>query len=58
MSNYEYNKKYIEKWKKDKSKQISITLRLTDYEKLKQYCDSNNIAVATFIRSRIADIID
>lgn len=58
MSNYEYNKKYIEKWKKDKSKQISITLKLADYEKLKQYCDSNNIAVATFIRSRIADIID
>lgn len=58
MSNYEYNKKYIEKWKKDKSKQITITLKLTDYEKLKKYCDSNNIAVATFIRSRIADIID
>ena len=30
MSNYEYNKKYAEKWKKDKSKQISITLKLTD----------------------------
>lgn len=58
MSNYEYNKKYIEKWKKDKSKQITITLKLTDYEKLKKYCDSNNIAIATFIRSRIADIID
>ena len=58
MSNYEYNKKYAEKWKKDKSKQISITLKLADYEKLKKYCDSNNIAVATFIRSRIADIID
>ena len=29
-----------------------------EYEKLKKYCDSNNIAVATFIKSRISDIID
>lgn len=58
MSNYEYNKKYAEKWDKNNIKRIGVCLRIEQYEKLKQYCDSNNIAVATFIKSRIADIIE
>lgn len=58
MSNYEYNKKYAEKWDKNNLKRIGVALRIEEYEKLKKYCDSNNIAVATFIKSRISDIID
>lgn len=37
---------------------IGVSLRIEQYEKLKKYCDSNNIAVSAFIKSRIADIID
>lgn len=58
MSNYEYNKKYVKEWDKKNLKRIGVAFRIDEYEKLKQYCDSNNIAVATFIKSRIADIID
>ena len=58
MSNYEYNKKYAKEWDKKNLKRIGVSLRIEEYEKLKKYCDSNNIAVATFIKSRIADIID
>lgn len=58
MSNYEYNKKYAEKWNKEHIKKTTVTLRVEQYEKLKKYCDSNNIAVSTFIKSRISDIID
>lgn len=58
MSNYEYNKKYAEKWDKKNLKRIGVALRIEEYEKLKKYCEENNIAVATFIKSRISDIID
>ena len=58
MSNYEYNKKYAKEWDKKNLKRVSVALYTEEYEKLKKYCDSNNIAVATFIRSRIADIIN
>ena len=58
MSNYEYNKKYAEEWNKNNTKNITIRLSNSQYEKLQNYCDSNNIAVATFIKSRISDIID
>ena len=58
MSNYEYNKKYAEEWNKNNTKNITIRLSNSQYEKLQNYCDSNNIARATFIKSRIADIID
>ena len=49
MSNYEYNKKYVKEWDKKNLKRIGVALRIDEYEKLKKYCDSNNIAVATFI---------
>lgn len=39
-------------------KRVTVAFRTEEYEKLKKYCDSNNIAVATFIKSRIADIIE
>lgn len=58
MSNYEYNKKYVKEWDKKNLKRIGVALRIDEYEKLKQYCDFNNIAVAAFIKSRIADIIE
>lgn len=58
MSNYEYNKKYAKKWDKENIKRISIALRKEEYEKLQKYCDSNNIAIATFVKSRIVDIIN
>lgn len=49
MSNYEYNKKYVKEWDKKNLKRIGVALRIDEYEKLKKYCDSNNIAVATFV---------
>lgn len=58
MSNYEYNKKYVKEWDKKNLKRIGVSLRIEQYEKLKKYCDSNNIAVSAFIKSRIADIIN
>ena len=58
MSNYEYNKKYVKEWDKKNLKRIGVALRIDEYEKLKQYCDPNNIAVAAFVKSRIADIIE
>ena len=58
MSNYEYNKKYVKEWDKKNLKRIGVSLRIEQYEKLKKYCDSNNIAVSAFIKSRIADIIE
>ena len=53
MSNYEYNKKYVKEWDKKNLKRVTVAFRTEEYEKLKKYCDSNNIAVATFIKSRI-----
>ena len=58
MSNYEYNKKYAEEWNKNNTKNITISLSNSQYVKLQNYCDSKKIASATFIKSRIADIID
>jgi ribonuclease HIII len=58
MSNYEYNKKYAEEWNKKNMKNVGVSLRIEQYEKLKKYCDSNNIAVSAFIKSRISDIIE
>lgn len=58
MSNYEYNKKYAKEWDKKNMKNVGVSLRIEQYEKLKKYCDSNNIAISAFIKSRIADIID
>ena len=43
---------------KNNTKNITIRLSNSQYEKLQNYCDSNNIARATFIKSRISDIID
>lgn len=56
MSNYEYNKKYAKEWNENNTKTITIRLSNSQYEKL--HCDSNKIARATFIKSRIADIIE
>lgn len=58
MSNYENNKKYAKEWNENNTKTITIRLSNSQYEKLQNYCDSNNIARATFIKSRISDIID
>ncbi len=58
MSNYEYNKKYSNEWNKNNTKNITIRLSNKQYEKLQKYCDANNIARATLIKSRISDIID
>ena len=58
MSNYEYKKEYNKKWNDANTKNITIRLSNSQYEKLQNYCDSNNIARATFIKSRITDIID
>lgn len=58
MSNYENNKKYAKEWNENNTKTITIRLSNSQYEKLQKYCDSNNIARATFIKSRILDIID
>lgn len=58
MSNYEKNKKYAKDWNESNTKTITIRLSNSQYEKLQNYCDSNNIARATFIKSRIVDVID
>lgn len=58
MSNYEYKKEYNKKWNDANTKNITIRLSNSQYEKLQNYCDSNKIARATFIKSRIADIIE
>ena len=50
MSNYEYNKKYAKEWDKKNMKNVGVSLRIEQYEKLKKYCDSNNIAVSAFIK--------
>lgn len=58
MSNYEYKKEYNKKWNDANTKVITIRLSNSQYEKLQNYCDSNNIARSTFIKSRISDIIE
>lgn len=58
MPNYEYKKEYNKKWNENNTKTITIRLSNSQYEKLQNYCDSNNIARATFIKSRIVDVID
>lgn len=58
MSNYEYNKKYSNEWNKNNTKNITIRLSNEQYEKLQNYCKTNDIARATLIKTRIADIID
>lgn len=58
MSNYEYNKKYAKEWNENNTKTITIRLSNLQYERLQNYCDINDIARSTFIKSRIADIID
>lgn len=58
MSNYENNKKYAKEWNKNNTKTITIRLSNSQYEKLQNYCDTNKIARATFIKSRIEDIIE
>lgn len=58
MSNYEYKKEYNKKWNDANTKNITIRLSNSQYEKLQNYCDSNNIARATFIKSRLSDIIE
>ena len=40
MSNYEYNKKYAEEWNKNNTKNITIRLSNSQYEKLQSYCDT------------------
>lgn len=58
MPNYEYKKEYNKKWNDANTKTITIRLSNEQYEKLQKYCDTNNIARATLIKSRISDIID
>ncbi len=58
MSNYEYNKKYAQKWEKENIHAVTIKLKNDDYNKLKEYCDNLGVPVATFIRSRISDILE
>lgn len=58
MSNYEYNKKYSNEWNKNNTKNITIRLSNEQYDKLQKYCNDNNIARATLIKTRISDIID
>lgn len=58
MPNYEYKKEYNKKWNDNNTKTITIRLSNSQYDKLQKYCKDNNIARATLIKSRIADIID
>lgn len=58
MSNYEYKKEYNKKWNDNNTKTITIRLSNSQYEKLQKYCEDNNIARATLIKTRIADIIN
>lgn len=58
MSTYEYNKKYARKWDKDNTHTVAIKLKNEDYDKLKKHCESLDVPVATFIRSRISDILE
>lgn len=53
MSNYEYNKKYAQKWDKNNLKQVSLKLKLEEFEMLEDYCKSNNIPKNGFIRNAI-----
>ena len=58
MSNYENNKKYAKEWNNANTKTITIRLSNSQYEKLQNYCKTNDIARATLIKTRISDIID
>lgn len=58
MSNYEYKKEYNKKWNEANTKTITIRLSNSQYEKLQKYCEDNSIARASFIKSRISDVID
>lgn len=54
MPNYEYNKKYAQKWDKSNLKQVSLKLKINEYELLDNYCKSNDIPKNGFIRNAIA----
>lgn len=58
MSSYEYNKQYAEKWNKTHTKNVSIRFSLSQYNKLKQYCENNNLPIGTVIKKALSDIID
>lgn len=58
MPNYEYKKEYNKKWNNANTKTITIRLSNSQYEKLQNYCQTNDTARATLIKSRISDIID
>ncbi len=58
MLNYEYKKEYNKKWNNANTKTITIRLSNSQYEKLQNYCKTNDIARATLIKTRIADIIN
>ena len=58
MLNYEYKKEYNKKWNNANTKTITIRLSNSQYEKLKKYCKTNDIARETLIKTSIADIIN
>lgn len=47
MSNYEYNKKYAKEWDKKNMKNIGVSLRIEQYEKLK------NIVILTILQYQL-----
>lgn len=53
----EAKRKSIDKYNKQKTKQVSIRLINEEYELFENYCKSHNISKSGLLRERIADII-
>ena len=49
--------KYQYAYAKNKLKRVPLDLRLEDYERLKEYCERNNLTINGFIKSLILDQI-
>lgn len=57
-SKYDYNKEYAKKWNAENTKMLSVRLNKEDYEKVKKYCDENEVSVSQLIKTRLSDILD
>lgn len=53
----ENSRKSIDKYNKEKTKQVTIRLINKEYELFENYCKTHNISKSGLLRERIADII-
>lgn len=58
FKSYDYNKKYSQKWDAENMKVVGTKVRISDYEKIKTYCDERGITISKLIKERLSDILD